>query len=308
MNYAFDIGGSKIAFAVFDTTGKICLHRKIPTPTDDHNAFVGVLSELIAAADRHFSATPAIGISLAGGVDPQTGVVLSANIPAVRGWAIGPAFAKMLNRAVYVENDADCFALAEARIGIAKTARTVFAIILGTGVGGSIVVDGHFIGGHSGFRGEWGHGNDVSGALARHGLTPVVCGCGGAACLDPWGGARGLETIYTQIGGARLSSIAITESWHAGETLASRAVDIFVDLIAGELTAMINLLGPDQVPVGGGIASEQRLITALDDAVRARVLGRYHRPLIVPGTYYRDGGLRGAALLDTLNLTKERVS
>lgn len=308
MNYAFDIGGSKIAFAVFDATGKILLHRKTPTPTDDRRAFVAALRELIAAADQHFSATSAIGISLAGGIDPQTGVVLSANIPAIRGWAIGPALAKMLNRAVHVENDADCFALAEARLGIAKTADTVFAIILGTGVGGSIVVDGHLIGGHSGFRGEWGHGNDISGALTRHGLTPVVCGCGGTACLDPWGGARGLETIHAEIGGARLSSVAITEAWHAGETLAGQAVEIFVDLIAGELTAMINLLGPDLVPVGGGMASEQRLIAALDDEVRARVLGRYHRPLIVPGRHYQDGGLRGAALLNTLNAIKEGLS
>lgn len=301
MNYAFDIGGSKIEFGAFDATGKMRLHSKTPTPAAARAAFVAAITDLVAAADRRFGATAAIGISLAGGIDPRTGAVVSANIPAIKGWALEAELAKILNRAVRVENDADCFALAEARRGVATKADTVFAIILGTGVGGSIVVDGRFIGGHSGFRGEWGHGNDLSGALTRHGLHPVHCGCGRTACLDPWGGARGLETIHVQIGGARLSSVAITEAWHAGDPLARRSVDIFVDLVAGELALMINVLGPDCVPVGGGMASETSLIAALDREVRARALGRYDRPLVVPGRYCRDGGLRGAALLDSLN-------
>ena len=305
MQYAFDIGGSKIEFGVFDGGGDIRSQIKVPTPVQDRDAFVAAIAGLIADADREFGEDADIGISFAGGLDPKTGAVISANIPAIKGWPFGPELSKILNRSVRVANDADCFALAEARSGAAKGARTVFAIILGTGVGGGIVVDGQFIGGRSGIRGEWGHGNDVSGALIRHGLAPVVCGCGRTGCLDAWGGARGLERIYAQIAGLspgqERSSYEITDGWQAGDALAGRAVDIFVDLIAGELALMVNVLDPDCVPVGGGLASESRLIAMIDDAVRKRVLGRYDAPLVVPGQHSRDGGLRGAAMLHLLD-------
>ncbi|WP_404422550.1 ROK family protein [Thalassospira australica] len=301
MQYAFDIGGSKIEFGAFDGGGDIRSQIKVPTPVQDRDAFVAAIAGLIGDADREFGEDADIGISFAGGLDPQTGAVISANIPAIKGWPFGPELSKILNRPVRVANDADCFALAEARSGAAKGARTVFAIILGTGVGGGIVVDGQFIGGRSGIRGEWGHGNDVSGALIRHGLAPVVCGCGRTGCLDAWGGARGLERIYGQIAGQERPSYEITDGWQGGDAMAGRAVDIFVDLIAGELALMVNVLDPDCVPVGGGLASESRLIAMIDDAVRARVLGRYDAPLMVPGQYSRDGGLRGAAMLHLLD-------
>ncbi|PTB87219.1 sugar kinase [Pseudidiomarina aestuarii] len=309
MQYAFDIGGSKIEFGVFDGGGDIRSQIKVPTPAQDRDTFVAVIAGLIADADGEFGENADIGISFAGGLDPQTGAVISANIPAIKAWPFGPELSRILNRDVRVANDADCFALAEARSGAAKGARTVFAIILGTGVGGGIVVDGQFIGGRSGIRGEWGHGNDVSGALIRHGLAPVVCGCGRTGCLDAWGGARGLERIYAQIAGLGTGlspgqerpSYEITDGWQAGDALAGRAVDIFVDLIAGELALMVNVLDPDCVPVGGGLASESRLIAMIDDAVRKRVLGRYDAPLVVPGQHSRDGGLRGAAMLHLLD-------
>ncbi len=301
MHYAFDIGGSKIEFGAFDAADDIQSHIKVPTPADDRDAFVAVIAGVIGDADAEFGAASDIGISFAGGLDPQTGAVISANIPAIKGWPFAPELSKILNRRVRVANDADCFALAEARSGAAKDARTVFAIILGTGVGGGIVVDGQFIGGRSGIRGEWGHGNDVSGALIRHGLAAVRCGCGRTGCLDAWGGARGLERIYAQISGQGRPSYDITDGWQNGDAIATHAVEIFVDLIAGELALMVNVLDPDCVPVGGGLASEGRLITMIDDHVRDRVLGRYDAPLVMPGRYHRDGGLRGAAMLHLLD-------
>tara|TARA_R110000868_G_scaffold335406_1_gene596213 strand:+ start:51039 stop:51959 length:921 start_codon:yes stop_codon:yes gene_type:complete len=301
MHYAFDIGGSKIEFGAFGAAGDIQSHIKVPTPADDRDAFVAVIAGVIGDADAEFGAASDIGISFAGGLDPQTGAVISANIPAIKGWPFAPELSKILNRRVRVANDADCFALAEARSGAAQDARTVFAIILGTGVGGGIVVDGQFIGGRSGIRGEWGHGNDVSGALIRHGLAAVRCGCGRTGCLDAWGGARGLERIYAQISGQGRPSYDITDGWQNGDAIATHAVEIFVDLIAGELALMVNVLDPDCVPVGGGLASEGRLITMIDDQVRDRVLGRYDAPLVMPGRYHRDGGLRGAAMLHLLD-------
>lgn len=314
MKYAFDIGGSKIEFGVFDDAGQIIERAKVETPTHDRAAFVRVLAELLAAADAKLNlvatgenARPVpVGISLAGGLDPQTGALITANIPGLAGWPLEAGLGEALGRSVRVENDADCFALAEALAGAAKGARTVFAIILGTGVGGGIVFDGRFIGGHSGIRGEWGHGNDVSGRLARHGLGDLVtdrpCGCGRVGCLDGWGAARGLERIYHAIAGDAQSSRNITDLARSGNALAKHAIEIFVDVVAGELSLMVNVLDPDCVPVGGGMASETALIAQIDQAVRDRVLGRYDRPLVVPGAFYQDGGLRGAALLEPADI------
>jgi N-acetylglucosamine kinase len=297
MQYAFDIGGSNIEFGVFDADGTVVLHRKASTPREDRDAFVETLSAFVRKADVQFGKSADIGISLAGGIDPKTGAVISANIPAIKDWPIAEALSDILGRSVLVENDADCFALAEASMGAAKEARTVFTIILGTGVGGGIVFDGLFVGGKSGIRGEWGHGNDVTGTLIRHGLSPVVCGCGREGCLDVWGGARGLERIYAQIHGAKLASNDITTAWQAGDAKAARVTDIYCDLVARELALMVNVLDPDCIPVGGGLASEATLIAEIDERVRKQVLGRYDAPLVVPGAYARDGGLRGAALL-----------
>ena len=297
MQYAFDIGGSKIEFGVFDDAGDILLHSKTPTPKDDRDAFIAALSDAISDADAEFGAYPDIGISFAGGLDPQSGAVISANVPAIKDWQLATELEASLGRKVLVENDADCFALAEALSGVAKDVRTVFAIILGTGVGGGIVYDGQFLGGRSGIRGEWGHGNDVTGSLIRNGLAPVPCGCGQTGCLDAWGGARGLEHIHAQISGNRITSFDITDAWRAGDEMATRAIDIYCELVARELALMVNVLDPDCIPVGGGIASEHVIISRIDAMVRERVLGRYDAPLVIPGAYAKDGGLRGAAML-----------
>jgi N-acetylglucosamine kinase len=301
MRYAFDIGGSNIEFGVFDGGGALVFHRKASTPLEDRAAFVETLAGFVRDADEQYGRCDNIGISLAGGVDPKTGFVISANIPALKDWSIAAKLSDSLDRAVLVENDADCFALAEATTGAAKNVRTVFAIILGTGVGGGIVFDGQFVGGRSGIRGEWGHGNDVSGTLIRHGLSPVACGCGRTGCLDSWGGARGLERIYGQIHGQALTSHAITTNWQAGDDKASRVIDIYCDLVSRELALMVNVLDPDCIPVGGGLASEVALIAEVDARVRKQVLGRYDAPLVVPGVFARDGGLRGAALLHQMS-------
>ncbi|AUG55169.1 ROK family protein [Thalassospira marina] len=303
MKYAFDIGGTKIEFGVFSDQGEILHRQKVATPLEDRDSFTGAIADLVLAADAQFGnasagkARPPVGISFAGGLDPESGAVISANVPPIKGWPIGAGLSAVLQRPVRVENDADCFALAEACLGAGQGHRTVFAIILGTGVGGGIVVDGHFIGGRSGIRGEWGHGNDISGPLMRHGIKARQCGCGGAACLDPWGAARGMERIHAALHGKDLSSQEITTAWRAGNGNALKTIDVFVDLVAGQLRLMVNVLDPDIIPVGGGLAAEPGLIARIDAVVRTNVLGRYDQALVVPGHFFADGGLRGAALL-----------
>ena len=192
---------------------------------------------------------------------------------------------KALGIPVQVLNDADCFTLAEARAGAGRGHRNVFGIILGSGVGGGIVLDGQLISGAGGFAGEWGHGPVIRDPA-------FACGCGQVGCIDTIGSARGLERLHHHLTGQSLTSVDIVHRWKAGE---AQAVALWLDLLSGPLAMLVNVLGPDIVPVGGGLGTEPGLIAALDVAVRQRILRNTTVPLVVPAQVSADAGLVGAA-------------
>ena len=232
-------------------------------------------------------------------VDPASGRIKVANIPCIDGRRLADDLAAALGRPVLVTNDADCFALAEAAIGAGRGHRVVFGIILGTGVGGGVVVDGRLVEGAGGFAGEWGHGP----ILARQVGDPPVdipwfaCGCGQSGCVDTIGGARGMERLHHHLTGATMKSRAIMDAWRAGEPQAVRTFDCYIELVAQPLAFAVNLLGADIVPVGGGLGTETEMIAILDRAVRQSILRDTAEPLVVPGAVRRQSGLhrRGAA-------------
>jgi N-acetylglucosamine kinase len=230
-----------------------------------------------------------IAISIAGVVDPDSGIGTVANIPCINGLALAPALEVRLRLPVLVLNDADCFALAEARQGAGRGHRTVFGVILGSGVGGGLVIDGRLVTGAGGFAGEWGHGPVIRGEFA------FPCGCGQTGCIDTVGGARGLERLWRALGGEDLGSVEILARWQSGDALAGRVVDLWEELVAGPLAMVLNVTGAGIVPVGGGLSSVPALITRLDDAVRARVLRRSPALVVVQAQCAVEPGLIGAA-------------
>ena len=204
-----------------------------------------------------------------------------------------------MGRAVRVANDADCFALAEAGAGAGRGHRIVFGAILGTGVGGGLVIEGRIVNGAGGFAGEWGHGPV---AATRAGDPPVdlphlPCGCGLSGCVDTVGGARGMERLHRHLHGATRPSTAIVEAWLAGDPAARRTIEVQIDLLAGPLALVVNVVGADIVPVGGGLGQVKEFVARLDAEVRKRILRPTDRPLVVPGEILPEAGLVGAALL-----------
>ncbi|TWB62090.1 N-acetylglucosamine kinase [Nitrospirillum viridazoti] len=245
-----------------------------------------------------------MALALAGDIDPATGLASCANIPCLTGTPLVADLTAALGRPVVVGNDAACFVLAEATVGAARGQDTVFGIILGTGVGGGLVVDGRLVPG----AGEWGHGpvvkqvaGDPSVTLAR-----LPCGCGQAGCVDTIGGARGLERLHHALHGVRLDSQALTAAWHAGDRDATRTMDIYVDLVADPLAVVVNAVGAGLVPVGGGLSSDAALVSALDQAVRTRILRRTRGPLLVPTALGGAAGMLGAAILGVRWLERNR--
>lgn len=288
-----DIGGTFIKFAALQAGGTLGATVRLPTPAKDWPAFCAALQGLCEDVDE----SAALSLSIAGVVDPDSGLALSANVPCISGRRLTADLAAGIGRPVIVANDADCFVLAESLRGAGRGQRVVFGIILGSGVGGGLVVEGRIVEGAGGIAGEWGHGPIVG--TVRVGpveIPPFPCGCGQSGCLDTIGSARGLERIDDLLHGETRGSRAIVEAWTSTEAAASRTVDVWTDMVAGPLAVMVNATGAGVVPVGGGLANSHALIGHLDAAVRRRILRRTAAPIVVPSQLGDDAGLIGAAL------------
>lgn len=294
---AFDIGGTSIKAATATGPDAMIALGRVATPRDDFSAFAGAIAGLVAQGAA--SAGAPIAISITGVVDPDSGVVTCANIPCIDGRRLSQDLSAQLARPVLVANDADCFVLAEAHAGAGRGHRVVFGAILGTGVGGGLVVDGRLHPGAGGLSGEWGHGTIVATKLSMppHELPHFACGCGLSGCLDTVGAARGIERLHRHLHGEEASSVDILQRWADGDAKAAHSVALLIELVAPVLALVVNIVGPDIVPVGGGLGNSKALIARLDAAVRPRILRRLDRPLVVPAHLTADAGLIGAAML-----------
>ncbi|QTK80420.1 N-acetyl-D-glucosamine kinase [Agrobacterium tumefaciens] len=296
MIVCFDIGGTTIKGAVAYAPDDIRPVPRIPTPKTSFEDFAAGLKSVI---DQSGGEPGCVSLSIAGVIDPDTGKATVANIPSIHGRALQDELEKALGLPVIVSNDADCFVIAESEIGSGRGHRVVFGVILGTGVGGGLVIDGKLINSDGGFAGEWGHG-PVAATLA--GNPPVClprfeCGCGLVGCIDAIGSARGMEKLHAHLHQKEMSSEAIIAAWQGGDTGAARTIDILVDILASPLAMVINVTGATIVPVGGGLSNSRELITALDVAVRTRILRRFDRPLVVPAICRIEPGLIGSAVI-----------
>ncbi len=292
----FDIGGTAIKGAHAFSPQDIRPVPRQPTPISDFDAFVGVLRSVIASGP---APTRGLALSLAGIIDPDTGHAVVANVPCIHGRPLQKDLEAALGMPVLIANDADCFVLAEAGLGAAQGHRVVFGVILGTGVGGGLVIDGQLINRDGGFAGEWGHGPV---AATQAGNPPVHlprfrCGCGLTGCIDAVCSARGMEKLHTHLHSIELTSEQIIGRWREGDVSAARTIDVYVDLLSGPLALVANVTGTTIMPVGGGLSNAHDLLDAIDASVRPRILRTFDRPLVVPSRCTIEPGLIGAALL-----------
>jgi N-acetylglucosamine kinase len=297
MIICFDIGGSGVKGALARSPSDVSALGRVATPLDDFDRFAAAIRDMADGAPA--PATTPIAISITGVVDPATGSITVANIPCADGRRLAAELTGRLSRPVFVANDADCFALAEAAAGAGRGHRIVFGAILGTGVGGGLVIDGRIVSGAGGFAGEWGHGPV---AATSAGNPPVAiprfpCGCGQAGCVDTIGAARGMERLHKHLHGIELPSTAIVDAWRAGDEMAARTIEVQIDLLGGPLALVVNVVGAGIVPVGGGLGKVTEFIERLDIEVRRRILRRTSDPLIVPSQLTVEPGLLGAAIL-----------
>lgn len=292
----FDIGGSWIKTATARSVDDIEIGARHPTPAEDFGAFVDVLR---AELDNLTVRPVCIAISMTGVVDPDTGIITCANIRCIDQRRLAEDLYLLLGAPVLIANDADCFALAEAGQGAGRGHRVVLGIILGSGVGGGLVVDGRLINAAGGFAGEWGHGPIIASSAGNPAveIPAFACICGQKGCVNTIGGARGIERLHKLIHSEDLPSTDIIATWEVGEPKAVLTVQVYVDLIASPLALAINITGASILPAGGGLANSAALLAEIDRTVRQRILRRSERPLVVRAKCDIEPGLIGAVLL-----------
>ncbi|MCU0814938.1 MAG: ROK family protein [Cypionkella sp.] len=283
MILCFDIGGSRIKAALW-SEGALSPIGEAVTPKADFGAFLEVLRGF---ADGR--ALRGVAISIAGVVAPDSGRIKVANIPCADGRVLAEEIGAALGLPVLVLNDADCFALAEARQGAGRGHASVFGIILGTGIGGGLVLGGRLVTGAGGFAGEWGHGPVLRPPF------DFQCGCGLRGCVDAVCSARGMERLHRHLGADAADSVAILRGWHGGDAACGATVALWLDLIAPPLALVLNVTGAGIVPVGGGLSNDHGLLAALDARVRSMILRDSSARLVVAAQTGPDAGLIGAA-------------
>ncbi len=293
-----DLGGTKIAAIALEGGGgagggiERGRHR-LATPRD-YDATLAALADTVAALDPD-GRVAGVGISLPGIVDSAAGRVRAVNLPWLDGRPFAEDAARRLGRSVRIANDGNCFALSEAADGAAAGATVVFGVILGTGAGGGIVVDGRILPGANAMAGEWGHS-----PLPWRGEAdgpPVVCGCGRLGCAETHLCGAGLTRLHRWRTGDGLAPPDIAARALAGDAAARGTLDAHADALARALAPVLNLLDPDAVVIGGGLSA----LPGLCEAVRARwgawTLAAEPRTRLAVARHGGESGMRGAAWL-----------
>lgn len=289
-----DLGGSKIEIAVLSAGGGEVLRRRVPTPSGDYPATLDAVEALVREAERERGARCSVGVAMPGALSLATGLVKNANSTCLNGRPLKQDLEERLGREVRVANDANCFALSEAVDGAGRSARVVFGAILGTGVGGGIVVGGEVLAGANAIAGEWGHNPlPMAGGEA---ITPP-CYCGRAGCVETWLSGPGLAADHERAGGERLDAEAIALRAAAGDAACEATLARYESRLARALAVVVNIVDPDVIVLGGGLSKLARLYDRVPALWGPHVFSDEVRTRLLPPVHGDSGGVRGAAWL-----------
>jgi len=290
-----DLGGTKIEAIALGGEGEVLANRRLATPRGDYNATLAAVAELVAAIEKDIDAKATVGLGMPGALSPASGHVKNANST----WLIGKPFARDLARAldreVRIANDADCFALSEATDGAGAGATSVFGVILGTGVGGGIVIEGRLLAGPNAIAGEWGH-NPLPwpGDDERPGPS---CYCGQRGCIETFLSGPGLTGDYAAVAGGCCDPADIARRAVGGEQDALDALARYRDRLARALAGIINILDPHVIVLGGGLSMLPALCETVPSLWDSYVFSDRIDTKLVMAKFGDASGVRGAAWL-----------
>jgi fructokinase len=290
-----DLGGTKIEIIVLAPDGRVLLRRRSATPRVDYHAVLDAVATLVRDAEEELGATGSVGVGTPGSISRATGLLRGSNSVCLNAKPIRADLEALLGRKISITNDANCFALSEATDGAGRGAEIVFGVILGTGVGGGIVVRGELLTGPNAITGEWGH-NPLP--WPRDDERPgFPCFAGHSGCIETFLSGPALERDHLRAHGEALGAEAIAARAATGDAACAATLERYEERLARALAHVINIVDPDVIVLGGGMSNVERLYARVptlwgswifSDRVDTRLLRHRHGD---------SSGVRGAAWL-----------
>ena len=291
MRIGVDLGGSKTELLALDSQGQERYRKRVPTPRGDYGAIVKTVTALVGECEEALGAQATVGIGIPGAMSLATGRIKNANSTCLIGRPFKQDLEAALHREVRMANDANCFALSEATDGAGRGARVVFGVILGTGVGGGVVVDGRVLTGPNAIAGEWGH-NPLP--LPREADLPLpACYCGRQACIEAYLSGPALA----RDAGAGIEAPQIVAGAAQGDARCEAALARYEERLARALASVVNVLDPDVIVLGGGLSNMDRLYTNVPRLWLPYVFSDLVSTRLARHVHGDSSGVRGAAWL-----------
>ena len=295
MRIGVDLGGTKTELIAIDDDGSVRLRRRAPTPAGDYAATVALIAGMVTQAERELGVRASVGIGTPGSQSPVDGRMRNANSTRLNGQPLKQDVEAALGRTVRLANDANCFALSEAVDGAGRGADVVFGVILGTGVGGGVVVHGRVLQGANGVAGEWGH-NPLPPGDDTGGHAPA-CYCGRHGCVETWLSGPALAADHLRTSGETAAPERIVARAADGDAACEATLRRYEARLARALAGVINLLDPDVIVLGGGLSSIGRLYERVPQLWAPHVFSDRIVTRLCPPLHGDSSGVRGAAWL-----------
>lgn len=298
MRIGIDLGGTKTEVIALDDAGEQRFRHRLPTPREDYQQTIETIAALVDMAEQATGQTGSVGIGIPGSLSPYTGVVKNANSTWLNGQPFDNDVSRRLKREVRLADDANCLAVSEAVDGAAAGAQTVFAVIIGTGCGAGVALNGRAHIGGNGTAGEWGHNPlpwmDDDELRYRE---EIPCYCGKQGCIETFISGTGFATDYQRLSGKALKGDEIIRLVDAQDAVAELALSRYELRLAKALSHVVNILDPDVIVLGGGMSNVERLYKTVPSLMKSFVFGGECETPVRKAQHGDSSGVRGAAWL-----------
>ena len=295
LKLGIDLGGTKIEIIALDGQGRERLRRRVATPQGDYAAILETVARLVHEAEKALGEQGTVGIATPGAISKVTGCLKNSNSVCLNGRPIRQDLEALLRRPVRISNDANCFALSEATDGAAAGASVVFGVIVGTGTGAGVVVDGRVLTGANAIAGEWGH-NPLPWPRDEERPGPE-CYCGRRGCIETFLSGPGMARDHERVAGETLDAESIVERASRGDAACEATLQRYEDRMARSLAHVINILDPDAIVLGGGLSNIRRLYENVPRRWGPYVFSDRVDTRLLPPKHGDSSGVRGAAWL-----------
>ena len=290
-----DLGGTKIEIIALDEAGREIVRRRRPSPRGSYDVTIETMAQMVEETEKELGVRATVGVGHPGAISPATGLIKNANSTWLNGQPLDRDLMARLDRKVAFANDANCLALSEATDGAGAGADIVFTVILGTGVGGGVVVGGRVLNGANAIAGEWGH-NPLPWPRDDERPGPA-CYCGLSGCIETWCSGVGMAADHARVTGDKLAGPAIVEAAARGDSAASATLERHADRLARGLAHVMNIIDPDVIVLGGGVSNIAHLYTAVPPLLERWAFTDRVDTRLLPPVFGDSSGVRGAAWL-----------